>query len=300
MKNVMKASRRLFFLRYWNTLTIAYIQRKVALLSKSSDTIFLTPVRPRGCGGHIDRYYHFIFDLAFPLYLLIEKTPSNVIFVVKEFGGNSERLQHMFPNRLKVENKNDVWSADEKTIKLIGMNPKGVLLKSNMYENFKSYIFNNFAIEQDKKRNKVLLIERISPAPQFLAEATGSGSLRRSIINHAELASEMESMVQEPYEFHNLRLENVSFREQLQLFDSAMVVVGQHGAGLSNGVWMQPKSILLELNHIDNVTHFQMISKAKELQYRMYKTSDAHAEIDINDFVNWIMNNEQLKDIFQR
>lgn len=300
----MKPSRKLFFLRYWNTFFIAQSRRKILSLARSNKLIYLTPVRPRGCGGNVDEYYHFIFDLLVPLHYLIKNTSSDVVFVFQSFGNNSERLERLFPNRIKIVQ--DTTDVDQVASgQLIGMNPKGVLLHSGDYEDFKNDIFNNLDIEQTKPstRNKILLIERVTPDAEFLerASVTGSGAMRRSIINHDELAPAINSMVMAPYEFHNLQLEKISFNEQLEYFDRALVVIGQHGAGLSNTIWMKPDSIVIELNQNDDiVSHFNMVSSVKEHQYYLYKTSGSHAEVNIADLENWITGIESLKAIFKR
>jgi len=288
----------IFINRSIGALTTAYNQRKILELAKSSKLIFLEPVPPRKCGGNIERYYHFIFDLILPLNCLIKKTPPDVIFVVKDFGIYTDRLQHLFPSRIKIENKINI-PRNTKRIHLIGMNPRCVHLKSGVLESFKSDICRNLEVAQSGRPNKILLIERVPPDSYFItnSEKSGGGATRRSILNHEELTSTLRSMVSASFEFHNLQLEKMSLKEQVHYFDRALIVIGQHGAGLANCIWMRRESMVIELSS-RSTEFFRSISKLKKLRYILYKTSGPHTTIDISNFANWILNDAKLRSFF--
>jgi hypothetical protein len=65
----------------------------------------------------------------------------------------------------------------------------------------------------------------------------------RGVVNEAELVAALE-----PHGFEVVRPDELSFREQVALFASAEVVVGPHGAGLSNMVFARDASVC-ELLH---------------------------------------------------
>ena len=67
-------------------------------------------------------------------------------------------------------------------------------------------------------------------------------SERRKISNEKELLTILKK-----YNFKTLYLDNMSFEKQIKIFSNAKYVVGLHGAGLSNIVWMKNKSHLIEL-----------------------------------------------------
>ena len=67
-------------------------------------------------------------------------------------------------------------------------------------------------------------------------------SQRRKISNEKELLAVLKN-----YNFKTLYLDNMSFEKQINIFSNAKYVVGLHGAGLSNIVWMKNKSNLIEL-----------------------------------------------------
>ena len=248
----------------------------------------------RKCAGNIERYYHFIFDLILPLNCLIKKTSPNVIFIVKDFGIYTDRLQYLFPGRIKIENEINI-PGNTKRIHLIGMNPKCVHLRSEALESLKRHICRNLEVVQSSRPNKILLIERLPPDSYFIKYAVrkGGGATRRSILNHEDLTSTLRSMVRAPFEFHNLKLENMTLKEQIHYFDRALVVIGQHGAGLANCIWMRRESMVIELNNKPS-NFFQPIYKLKKHHYFLYKTSGQHVTIDISNFASWILNDAKL------
>lgn len=64
----------------------------------------------------------------------------------------------------------------------------------------------------------------------------------RKIQNEFEFNGKMKE-----YGFTEVFLEDLSFTEQIELFRSAACVIGVHGAGLTNVVWMNPGSTVIEL-----------------------------------------------------
>jgi len=287
-----------FIRRRMGALTTAYNQRKILELTKSSKLIFLEPVSPGMCRGNIEHYYHFIFDLILPLNCLIKKTSPDVIFIIKDFGIYTDRLQHLFPGRIKIKNEINI-PRNTKKINLIGMNPKCVHFTSGTLESFKRDICRNLDVAQDDRPNKILLIERLPPDSNLITNATsvGVGATRRSILNHEDLTSTLRSMVRSPLEFHNLQLENMTFKEQVHYFDRALIVIGQHGASLANCIWMKRESIVIELSNKPS-NFFQPLCKLKKHHYFLYKTVDKHITVDTNDFANWILKDARLKNFF--
>lgn len=276
-------------------------QRKILAHAQSSRLIFLQPVPPWGCGGNIEHYYHFIFDLVLPLYFVVKQTPPDVIFVLEDFGIYTDRLHDLFPHRIKIAHDIDI-PKNTKRIHLIGMNPKSVHSRHDALESFKRDICSNLKVDQTGEPNKVLLIERSPMDPYFMTSSKirGGGTSRRSILNHGELTSTIRSMVRAPFEFHNLQLENISLKEQIHYFDRALIVVGQHGAGLANCVWMRRKSIVIELSSNESRQEFRIISKLKHHHYYWYKTSGPHPLIDVDDFVNWVLRDTELGSFFHK
>lgn len=65
---------------------------------------------------------------------------------------------------------------------------------------------------------------------------------RRRVTNEAALGPILDR-----YGFEIVRLRELTFRSQAELFSAAMVVIGPHGAGLGNAVFCQPGTTMVEL-----------------------------------------------------
>jgi hypothetical protein len=95
---------------------------------------------------------------------------------------------------------------------------------------------------------RVLMIERGEPDPFYqscLAEVKSSANQRRSIGNHGELAA---SMAADYPGFRSIRLETASLAEQVAWFGLTDILVAQHGAALSNIIWMRPGAHVIEID----------------------------------------------------
>ncbi len=92
-------------------------------------------------------------------------------------------------------------------------------------------ILNNLRnkIKQNLKSYKKIYISR-------------NNSQRRKISNEKELIKILKK-----YNFKIIYSENLSFSKQISLFSSAKYVIGLHGAGISNILWMKKNSKLFEL-----------------------------------------------------
>ena len=117
-------------------------------------------------------------------------------------------------------------------------------------------------------------------------------SERRKILNEKELLTILKKN-----NFKTYYLENISFAKQIKIFSNAKYVVGLHGAGLSNIVWMKNKSYLLELRpekdlylncyfNLSNLLkinyHYDICNKRKNFQSSKY----SDYKVDIDSFQN--------------
>jgi capsular polysaccharide biosynthesis protein len=145
----------------------------------------------------------------------------------------------------------------------------------------------------------VLLIERLPPQDFFrtAAKSKGGGTSRRSIPNHDELAGALQSLVRPAFEFENVRLEQIPFEEQVRLFSTAALVIGQHGAGLANCAWMQPGSRVVELANKPELTHFQRLSRFMGHAHVVHRTGGPHEAIDVPALISHLRREPSLADV---
>lgn len=89
-------------------------------------------------------------------------------------------------------------------------------------------------------------------------------AIKRRISNEAEIIDLLKE-----YDFKIVTTEDMSFEEQVKLFRSAACLVSNHGAGLTNMLFMKPGGSVLELRKDDdnvNNCYFNM-SSALDLRY---------------------------------
>lgn len=272
----------------------------VIKLSESSQFIFLKPIAPTGLGGHIEHYYHFIFDLLLPISFLIRKTSSKTIFVLDDFGILTPLLLGLFGDRVKIQNTY-CRNLEEKTISLIGMNPKIIPIQYFQFKTLKTRICAKLNIHPSKKPTKILLIERLAPDSYYFTKAQnkGSGSSRRSIKNHETLKAFIASKVKSNYEFHNLQLERMSLKDQISYFDSACIVIAQHGAGLSNILWMHEQSIVIELGFKSRI-YFKRLSKIMKHNYILFDYDEQHIKVDGSELHKNLLENKITRSYFRK
>lgn len=280
-------------------------QRSIIKVSKKEKLLLIEVDNHIGTGTDVKKYFHFFFDLVLPLYYLIKNTDDDVVFIVK-LDTHSDKMKVLFPKRI-ITIKNDVNDNNRDIqnaycVRILGMNPKVVCLSTRFLEGFKKDIFRQLHIKIKNDCPKILLIERSKLSPNLINQPLNKQNyysivFSRVIINHDELKSKIESIVGYYPEFYNLRLETLSIQEQMKYFDTATIVIAQHGAGLTNCLWMRPNTILIELNNNDSFRHYRYLSRWKKFKYFCYKTSALHANIDVNHFSSWLLSIPEIKQV---
>ena len=84
-----------------------------------------------------------------------------------------------------------------------------------------------------------------------------------------------------------MALEHLSLQEQVDVFHTTALVIGQHGAGLANLVWMRAGMPVIEIRQDDHKDHFAKISEYKKLPYHPYHVDSDHPNIDTDRFEEW-------------
>lgn len=285
--------------RYFNSKTVIANQKEIIEYTKSHTDIHLEPTSPKACGGAIERYYHFLFDLLLPLDLLIQQTPDDRIFYIPRAGAFSDRIEKLFQKRVTFTTKQGTKYGIKKH-PLIGMNLKCVSTSVELIEAFVDDVFQRLDISHSESKN-IILIERgtSDSSPPEQIQANPPGAARRSIQNHEMLRTFLEPRISPEYKFYNLRLEELGFAKQIELFSNAKMIVGQHGAGLANSIWMRPHSIVVEISHEKHRDHYRRSSQLRNHHYYFYPTRSSHASIPIDDFFCWLNSKEEIRKILQ-
>jgi capsular polysaccharide biosynthesis protein len=85
--------------------------------------------------------------------------------------------------------------------------------------------------------------------------------------------------------FAIVQLANMSLRDQIETFRSARVIVGTHGAGLSNIVWSSGKDVaVVEIATDVHPRCFEWLSEAAGHRYqRIQAPQTKHWEADLSE-----------------
>lgn len=270
-------------LRYVRTMLVRRNRRSIVAAGQRQRPLVLVP------DNLVEHYYHFLFDLCLPLFLVLEESGSDVHYVIRTTPGPFlDRLNVILGHRISI-----VESADRRPQRgecvLSGMNPLFVDVSRAELVRFASRVKKALAISDVGSANRVLLIERLPPEGFFVRDAVkkGGGARRRCIANHQEVARAVRAAVGPGFDFCNVQLERMAFGEQVSLFASASVVVGQHGAGLANCVWMEPGATVLEMRHDPGLSHFERLSRSMGHDYHAYRSAGSHAAIPPDELTHW-------------
>ena len=95
------------------------------------------------------------------------------------------------------------------------------------------------------------------------------GSLRRpEVAGEDELVTELRE-----FGFEEVRLETLSFAEQIGIFQNAEFAAGQHGAGMTNMMFASPDTTVLEIGHGQTVQRwrtFHQMAAASGCRYESF------------------------------
>lgn len=249
--------------------------------------------------NRVEHYFHFLFDLCLPLWHILEQVECDSKLRLKPFGIFSPRLAELFPGKLELVECSDTWSK-ETPLPMQGLNPQFTHLRDSDLARFKRYVDQTMGVDPSASANKIVLIERMPPNDYFKNQAVkkGAGASRRSIPNHHELAEAIHAVVKPAYQFVNVRLEELSFCEQIRLFDQAAVVIGQHGAGLANCLWSRESTKVVEISHRPDLMHFRSICDVMGLSYGIVRTTDPHEPINVDSLIADILKRQDCGKYF--
>ena len=207
--------------------------------------------------GWFWHYGHFIHDFIMPMIFYINNSNKGLkkvyllnnnvyrnglpVFSIGKFKPMAEKLL-----KIQIEELETAESIKD-TVPLITLIPYGFgPYTPDMFTNLNSHVNRTLTLVVAPAR--VILIERGAKRKLIDKQVTeenrgcltSTGSERRSLQNHKDISR----VLREKYKdlFVNVILEDMSLEQQVSLFIGAQIVIGQHGAGLCNIVWMTKAS----------------------------------------------------------
>jgi len=249
------------------------------------DTPMLVPAQWQ---GSVEHFYHFFFGYFMPITIWLEKNPCPRI-TVRDCGPMNpwfELLNKqteisfiqpgvMLQRTLTNLQKNQVfWGWDDPSH-----------FQSKNLKKFRDAHGKrlNLPVHTDSSetRNVTVLIRGESSSFfESQSEVLGSGSAARSIGNLGQIDTHLNG-------YTSLLIIDTAVmtpEDQIRAIWDTDILVAQHGAGLSNMVWMRPGATVVEIQPplapvIDTI--FSNLAAACGLKHSVIPQKDAHADVDV-------------------
>lgn len=160
-----------------------------------------------------------------------------------------------------------------------------ILLKADVITAIFEYPSGNYNPEIVKGlRNKLYIQKDI---PNRLVYISRAKAQRRRMISEENFTEKLIKLG-----FEVIYCENLSFYETRSLFSSVRILIAQHGAGLTNMLFMQPKATVIEIRKLGdehNNCYFSLAS-ALDINYEYCTTKEmgGHNDYDNFDYENLI------------
>lgn len=257
---------------------------KIALAQRLGIACEIELVRPKDAKGNIAHYYHFVADALVPIALLIQRFPElKCTLPMDRLGAFRGIAEELFQENL-VDRA--IWK-----IQVVGMNPKKVEVSAEQWQMAREWTFHRLGLSmaQDVSRKYILLIDRTD-------EGVDRGQARRSIRNMDELEVMLRSALADGIDLMRVDLARTPWQEQLTLFRDALLVVGQHGAGLVNMLWMQPEAPVVEMGNFR--AHFVKMSAQMQRPHCCFDVMSDHTDVSLASLALFLRSQSELDGIF--
>lgn len=266
-----------------------------ALASRSPDSL---PGKTCLLGNrNSDNYYHWMNDIIPRIQVLIASGID--VTTISSFIINP--LKHRFQyetlaglgiseERLRFSDSRNFWQCEELLVPVYGSNALGL----GQGKWIPDFLCSSFLADHEPRPDRRLYISR--------KNATG-----RAIENETELKNFLTEKG-----FQTVYLENKSVEEQSRLFNAASVVISSHGAGLSNIVFCQKGTTVIELYRDHMAPCFWITSELTSLRHAVlycgeprdnattHGSETFHISADKRRHSDFSVNMDKLKQLFEK
>lgn len=256
-----------------------YLMRKKRVLDKK--TIYLVIHNQ----WSINNYYHWIVDSAVRLWsvksrlkeitLLLPEKTKTILFI--------QGTLSLLPE-LKVEYLADKKVAYINQLIIPTHLPSWGLLEPNLLKEFSNYIINKVCTKDSP--NEFIYISR-------------KNASRRKVVNEENLIQLLKTIG-----FQIVFLEETEFSKQVKLFNKAKIVMSIHGAALTNLVFMQQGTNVIEIlksetESIKMIMEYHKLASVFNVNY-FYVPSELDQEGVADDLGNLIVDIEYVELLLKR
>lgn len=220
-------------------------------------------------------YFHWICDAVQRMYLVKEQLQDSILLLPEEF----KREYHL--SLIQYFGANEIFWLPKKSFAIV----KNLVFPHHLAltGNYNPDILQKFSSEIKTKKLKTERAEKI-----YVSRARRP---KRNIVNEEEVEKVLSD-----FGFRTVFFEDYLFLEQVNIANKAKYLIGAHGAGLTNMLFMNPGSKVLELRaekNTDDNCYFSLAS-AMDLDY-YYQCCRKETPADTENKSNLVVDIEELK-----
>ena len=207
-------------------------------------------------------FFHFLCD-ALPRLVCIEDLDNHILLLPESHKSYDDLIRNYFSLK-------DVIYFDYETV--FKVPNLSIVNHTASPGNYNNIIIN-------KLRN-VFLSKRKLESPFEYVYISRKNARGRRIKNENIFEKELLNLG-----FKVINAEDLDREETLNLFSKTKLLVSIHGAGLTNMLWMQPNTSVLEIrtpNDITNLCYFTLASELSIDYYYMFSSKDVSESTDYN------------------
>ena len=241
---------------------------------------------PNQWNGSVQQYYHFLLGYLAPVLAWADRNPGRPI-AVRDCGPMNRWFELLKPEcDLEIMTVGDVLHVLAGNLQL-----NRVLQGMDYPDRFSRQNIVAFADRtrkiahercfDDLNAPSIVVSDRASSDEFFAtpaAEWPESGSQKRSVPNLQEIARSLDPAHTRIFDGAQTGIE-----EQILIHSQARILIGQHGAGLTNMIWMKPGSSVVEIlpPMPDDATNiFRNLAGALGMRYFVVDQESVHAPIN--------------------
>ena len=231
---------------------------------------------------HSSGYFHWVLDVL-PKILYLKRFKDYSIILPINFKGSFQEKSIRMISNIKIKYLNKKKTTIKSCIYASELSASGTPRKEALLGIRKLYLSK---IKKLKKIQKIYI--------------SRENSSRRKLTNEKQFYEMLKK-----YKFKKYNMENFSFKKQIKISNSAKIIIGLHGAGLTNSIWMEKGTTIIELKPEKNQylnCYFSCsdIIRTKYKYFTCKKTNklltsrDSNYKVNISEFEN-----EFKKDLLQ-
>lgn len=242
-------------------------------------------IHPQNQYGSIDEYFHFLYGYLFPFIQHTSPSYDDIYFLL-DCNGFSRFYKELKAYKINTieKNKNLAYNIDMlksyigfDSIRCIYENLKPDIIKERIYKSIK--------YTQNKYNTDVLLINRA--IPNLDDKQTFSGSIRRSIPNIDSIRNLLD---RKNVSYTFCHMENMTLKEQIEIFSSHKIIIAQHGAALSNIIFCDNVIDIYEIRPLEknNEPWYENLSKILGKRLISIPQDHSHAPVNVQHLEKYI------------